>query len=284
MQQGITDKECRSLQKDTGLNPDLAIIHKNCEDLHDLLDCFLRRLQDKLPAYDVCHWKDYLREVTANIYQIQKALICSDCGQWQKIHEIEYSLNQLWAKMAKVEADLDAIASQKWEVQTRTIAGTPLTGLTMTLTETGSFCIDWTVWETVGTTILGKGKLIGQINLGMTQEEGIHAKWQIRSVTLQSIDYKVQKASTNQAMSQLIIFNTNTALPNYEKQYERTSSFSEAINQTIPINLSGRLDSGSTTGWLSIFTFKQQGPSQSGTVEAQMHLLNHSLHSVPPYI
>ncbi|MGL4695173.1 hypothetical protein [Enterococcus larvae] len=86
---GITDKECNSLQNDTGLNPDLAPKHNNCQDMNDMLDCLVGTLQDKLPAYDVCDWKEYMDQLMTNLYNMQKALICSDCGQWKKIHEIE---------------------------------------------------------------------------------------------------------------------------------------------------------------------------------------------------
>ena len=86
---GITDKECGSLKNDTGLNPELAVLHNSCEDLNDLLNCLIGAQQDKLPAFDVCDWKEFMNELLSNMYNMQKAMICSECGQWSKIHEIE---------------------------------------------------------------------------------------------------------------------------------------------------------------------------------------------------
>lgn len=85
---GITDKECNSLQKDKGLNPSLPVLHNNCEDMNDMLDCLYGALQDKLPAYDVCDWKEYMDELMSNMYNMQKAMICSDCGQWKMIWDL----------------------------------------------------------------------------------------------------------------------------------------------------------------------------------------------------
>ncbi|WP_236674768.1 hypothetical protein [Enterococcus sp. BWR-S5] len=85
---GITDKECNSLQKDTGLNPDLAVLHNNCEDLNDLLDCLIGTHQEKLPAADICDWKSYLDDLMSNLKNMHKAMICSDCGQWKMLWEL----------------------------------------------------------------------------------------------------------------------------------------------------------------------------------------------------
>lgn len=87
---GITDKECNSLQNNTGLNPDLEVLHNNCQDLNDLLDCLIGALHDKLPAYDVCDWKEYMDELMSNIYNIKKAIICSECGLWTALEQSSY--------------------------------------------------------------------------------------------------------------------------------------------------------------------------------------------------
>ncbi|WP_242586888.1 hypothetical protein [Candidatus Enterococcus ikei] len=92
---GITDKECKSLQNDTGLNSDLKVLHNNCEDLNDLLDCLLGAHQDKLPAVASCDWKEYTDELMTNLQNMQKAMICSECGQWKKIHDLEEKVNEL---------------------------------------------------------------------------------------------------------------------------------------------------------------------------------------------
>ncbi|MCB5954011.1 hypothetical protein [Enterococcus sp. CWB-B31] len=85
---GITDKECQSLQKDTGLNPNLSVLHNNCEDLNDMLACLLGVPKDKLPAFDVCDWKEFMEIYMTNMETFQKAMVCNACGQWAMIWEL----------------------------------------------------------------------------------------------------------------------------------------------------------------------------------------------------
>lgn len=80
---GITDTECESLQENVGLNPDLDVLHTNCEDLNDMLDCLIGNHADKLPAYDICSLKEYTAELMKNMYNMYKAMLCSECGQWK---------------------------------------------------------------------------------------------------------------------------------------------------------------------------------------------------------
>ncbi|MBL1227963.1 hypothetical protein IW492_01805 [Enterococcus sp. BWB1-3] len=87
---GITEKECSSLHNNMGLNPELAVLHENCEDLNDMLDCLIGALQEKLPSYDVCDWKEYTDELMSNIYNLQKAIICSECGLWEALEQASY--------------------------------------------------------------------------------------------------------------------------------------------------------------------------------------------------
>ena len=95
---GITEKECESLGKNTGLNPDLTVLHENCEDLHDVLNCLLGAFSEKLKAVDLCDkkkLKTFLGELMGNMFNINKAIICSDCGQWEAI-------KKLWIEIEKI--------------------------------------------------------------------------------------------------------------------------------------------------------------------------------------
>ncbi|MGM0175681.1 hypothetical protein [Enterococcus sp. DIV0800] len=85
---GIGDKECESLQEDTGFNPDLKVLHNDCEDLHDLNDCFIAQKVQELPKYDDCDWKAYAKDFGQNAYNVFKGIICAICGIWKKIHLI----------------------------------------------------------------------------------------------------------------------------------------------------------------------------------------------------
>ena len=85
---GTTTAICTSLQNDTGLNPNLSTLHTNAEDLHDINDCTIGRLAQEIEGYDVCNWKEFEQTHVANEYELLKAMICSEDGQWQNIHDL----------------------------------------------------------------------------------------------------------------------------------------------------------------------------------------------------
>lgn len=98
---GITDTECESLQENTGLNPQLSVLHANCEDLHDMVDCLIGGHLERLPAYDICgrdgySLKDYIEAMMKNLYTMYSALVCSDCGQWAKIEDILIQIEDIY--------------------------------------------------------------------------------------------------------------------------------------------------------------------------------------------
>lgn len=96
VEHGVTDNVCASLQNDTGLNPSLTTAHTNCDDLHDANDCLIGQLDRTLQAYDVCEWKEFTADtLLPNMYEVYKALICSDCGQWKSIHNLDDRLADL---------------------------------------------------------------------------------------------------------------------------------------------------------------------------------------------
>lgn len=92
---GVTDTVCGSLMNDTGLNPGLTVLHNNCDDLHDVNDCLIGRMDNELEAYEVCDWKDYMHKLLPNMYELTKAIICGDCGQWNRIHWLDGRIGDL---------------------------------------------------------------------------------------------------------------------------------------------------------------------------------------------
>ena len=94
IQNGVTGKTALSLSKDTGLNPDLTVLHNNCEDLTDANDCLVGRMGQEVQAYDQCDWKDYMSRLVPNLYELNKAMIAGDCGQWRQIHALCDQLSQ----------------------------------------------------------------------------------------------------------------------------------------------------------------------------------------------
>ena len=85
---GTTSTICASLANDTGLNPNLSTLHTNDEDLHDVNDCTIGRMAQEIEGYDVCDWKEFMQKYVPNNYELLKAMICSEGGQWTNIHDL----------------------------------------------------------------------------------------------------------------------------------------------------------------------------------------------------
>lgn len=95
MLNGVTEATCNSLIANTGLNPSLSVTHKNCEDLKDMADCLLGALVEKLPAYDECTLKDFIAQLAPNTYNAVYAIVCSQCGLWQRLEDLEELVDNL---------------------------------------------------------------------------------------------------------------------------------------------------------------------------------------------
>ena len=106
---GITERECESLQNDTGLNNQLSVLRNNCEDLNDMLDCLVGALHEKLPAYDVCNIKDYIDQLMTNLYTLKKAMICSKCGQWKMLWRHDEQIRLLWEETRRLWAEIERV-------------------------------------------------------------------------------------------------------------------------------------------------------------------------------
>ena len=135
---GITERECESLQNDTGLsgggewyqsggggdegepafqditrlNNELSVLRNNCDDLNDMLDCLVGALHEELPAYDVCNIKDYIDKLMTNLYNLQKAIICSKCGQWAKLWEFDDQIRLLWEETRRLDQRITDLRSE----------------------------------------------------------------------------------------------------------------------------------------------------------------------------
>lgn len=84
---GVTEKIAESLMNNTGLNPELTVLHEDCEDMADVLDCLIGRLNtDNLQTCDV---PDFLEKLKANLYETLKAMNAVDCGLWEKVKLLE---------------------------------------------------------------------------------------------------------------------------------------------------------------------------------------------------
>jgi len=100
---GLGDTECNSLKNDTGLNPSSG--HNDCTDLHDLNDCLVGNMEQEVEAYDVCDWKEFMKQFIPNQWTTSKGIICAICGIWTNIHSI-------WNKLSKHDCMLDKLTGE----------------------------------------------------------------------------------------------------------------------------------------------------------------------------
>lgn len=84
---GLDEDMCLSLQNDTGLSPSSG--NTDCEDLNNLNDCLIGNQEQEVELYSTCDWKDFMKQFIPNLWTTLKAIICSICGIWTHIHDIE---------------------------------------------------------------------------------------------------------------------------------------------------------------------------------------------------
>lgn len=82
VQNGVNTRVANSLKANTGFNPNLSVLHNDCEDLNDANDCLIGSKRDEIEAYEVCDWKEFMRKFLGNLYEMLKAIIAAICGLW----------------------------------------------------------------------------------------------------------------------------------------------------------------------------------------------------------
>lgn len=106
---GLTDDICTSLSNDTGLNPNDD--HNDCTDLHNLNDCLVGNMATEVDAYDVCDWKEFMKNFIPNLWTVLKAMICAICGIWTNIHALWNAISGFGDKINCVYNGLVALSN-----------------------------------------------------------------------------------------------------------------------------------------------------------------------------
>jgi len=130
VRRGITKAVCESLRSNEGLNLTLQN-HDNCEGLNDLLSCLIGNLHERLPSFGICDWREFMDELMRNLFVLQDAMICSECGQWDKLGEQDERLNNIENRLTHVERILSAILAQM-RVSGAWTTGSPSTVINLT--------------------------------------------------------------------------------------------------------------------------------------------------------
>lgn len=102
---GFDETMCTSLKNDTGLKPSVG--HNDCTDLDLMNDCLVGNMETELDAYDVCDWKDFMKDFINNVWTTLKGIICTICGIWTNIHNL-----WIFAKSYRLEKDGEYIVLQ----------------------------------------------------------------------------------------------------------------------------------------------------------------------------
>lgn len=94
VQNGVTDAVCNSLKNNTGFNTSSE--NDNCTDLNNANDCLIGNMEDEIDSYDMCDWKEYMRNFVHNLWNVLKAMICSMCGLWTNVEKHECELQHVY--------------------------------------------------------------------------------------------------------------------------------------------------------------------------------------------
>lgn len=104
---GLDDDMRESMKDDKGLIKENN--HNDCQDLNDMNDCLIGGMIEKLPSYNSCDLDQALQDVMTNMYNLLGAIIASDCGQWENIHDLWAEVAKLWDEINKLKARVSAL-------------------------------------------------------------------------------------------------------------------------------------------------------------------------------
>lgn len=103
---GVTDNVCASLANNEGFSP--SDDYDSEEDLKLANDCLIGNMVEEIDAYDVCDWKDYIRKLIPNLWNMLKAIICTLSGLWSRIDCIVDTFSEIHTRRMWIQkADLN---------------------------------------------------------------------------------------------------------------------------------------------------------------------------------
>ena len=103
---GFTDENCANLQENTGLAGD----SDDCTDLNTMNDCLIGAEVDEAEITEVCNWREYMGGLVQNIWTMNKALICTICGLWDKVVELIERVTEVEKLAERTDCIVDYIS------------------------------------------------------------------------------------------------------------------------------------------------------------------------------
>lgn len=286
MENGVTTSICNSLKNDTGLTP--ALGHDNCEDLADINDCLLATLRSELLKWDGCDWKGFVDKLIKNILTTNDAFICSECGQWSSIHDLEEQIALIWKEIQKIwneinniKDQIQAMASQNYIVQARYNVSQATPGFSVNIDRDGTFTFAWADWNDAGATqLVGRGVISGKVNYCMDPQSNQSALWRITSFTINSVSY-TSTGNYTQPFTITLRVPSSTGTVIYNRSHNGSTSFTDAVGSTTAVNKSATIGPGSNSGWQTFLHFYNDGPVADDEGDVQLLFTNNNLRPVP---
>lgn len=252
---GVTDAVCESLQDNKGFNTESA--HDNCDDLHLANDCLIEPLIEKLPAYDVCDWKEFMGEMLPNVYNMYEAMICWMCGIEKRVSQV--ALNNIDLELRVLLNQTSHPGADTWNIN-----------------RDGTFVFRSSDWLS-DTQKYANIEIYGSVNFCFGIGEHEKLVWQIKSATLSRVKYTVVNSSASYPTRTFKIPNKNGTTI---WQKVCNSSFDENINKTVNIGTSGTVDAGKNSDWMT-FMWQYGDWVIDGEVEYQIRFLNNNKDKLP---
>lgn len=221
---GVTDRVCESLEQNQGFDPEND--DDNCSALHKADDCLINTLIDKLPAYDVCDWNEFMSEYLPNQYNINEALICWLCGVEKRFF------------------------AQNLDVELRWKQEIVRPGERLSVDKRGNWTYSWTDWIVDGVTPYGSGTITGKVNFCMKQLSGNKAQYQISSVEVKRFKWTPsgQSVATHPIHTWKVPNENGTQVA----KHELVNAIDETINRRIALDKKGTINEGSNSEWIDI--------------------------------
>lgn len=267
---GIGDKECESLGKNTGIHPTEKHKNNDCDDLKAVNDLGIGELHNQLLFMNMCNpanIKCWLFSLLSWIYNINKAIICAICGLWSKIQELEASF---------------------WEINTRYVIEYATPEMSVSINrKTGDFIFKFSDWKSINPNQrVGRGEITGTVNFGMRSNNGGGFDWQIRDVYIEKLNYITDNNGTPGEFDINIYVKDDSETRVYLRRHDATKSFTDNIEKTVKINKTGKVGKGQDSGWIQfmeLFNDKVGSPLDD-RANIQIQFKNNMQAQPPKYI
>lgn len=94
---GLTESNITSLKNNTGLATNNG--NDDCTDLNNMADCLVGNMAAEVDAYEVCDWKDFMKEYIPNVWTVLKGIIAAICGLWTNLTALTNTVKNICALM-----------------------------------------------------------------------------------------------------------------------------------------------------------------------------------------